>query len=119
MKAHDFSLDEKYNTVLVTVTNPFFPIIPDMTLEERQHLAKEDGLSTVELPLILLDNCATADKIKEWNRTKQTPFTELAVQRDDVRVTVSTVLSTISSEIHTSMFFRPRHRTIAKKRPCW
>ena len=88
VQAHDFALEDKYNTVIVSVTNAAFPIISDMTPEERQHRAERDELGTVELPLFILDNTSTVDKIKEFGRTKMTPFTEMAVTRNDFRVQV-------------------------------
>ena len=63
-----------------------------MTLEERQQRAESDELSTTELPLFLLDNASTVDKIKEWNRRKVTPHADLAVKRDDMRVQVTNIL---------------------------
>ena len=89
-----------------------------MTPEERQLRAREEELSTIELPLFILDNSATADKITEWNRTKQTPFTELAVRRDDVRVTVSLTLLNLPIEHSPHCIFRLQRHMTAKKQQC-
>ena len=88
MKSHDHELGPQYNNVIVSVTNAAFPIIPNLTVEERQQRAENDELSTTELPLFILDNSSTVDKIKEWNRRKNTPHTDLAVKRDDMRIQV-------------------------------
>ena len=57
-------------------------------MEERQQRAENDELSTTELPLFILDNCSTVDKVQEWNRRKVTPHSDLAVKRDDMRIQV-------------------------------
>ena len=81
-----------------------------MTLEERQQRAENDELSTVELPLFILDNSSTVDKIKEWNRRKVTPHSDLAVKRDDMRIQVILNLPHQIEVAFTvdNLFFRPR-----------
>ena len=107
VQAHDFKLDDKFNTVLVTVTNSSFPIIPDMTPEDRQSRAESDEPSTTELPIFVLDNSSTSDKIQEWNRTSVSPFRQFAVKRTDFRVAVSVIMNHIfnwKSEMLISKF---------------
>ena len=89
VQSHDFILDEKYKTVVVSVTNSQFPAIPDLTPEERQQRAEKDELSTKELPLFILDNVPPMKKVEEWNRKKTTPNSNYAVKRDDIRTEVS------------------------------
>ena len=89
IKAHDFELSEKYNTVVVTVTNAAFPAIATLSAEERQERAEKDELSTVELPVFMLDNIEASKKITEWDRSKSTPYADLEVDRKDYRVKVN------------------------------
>ena len=80
---------ENFNNVLVTVTNPTFPLIEDLSPEERQARADKDHLSTVEFPLFILDNSSTTKKIAEWSRaSNRTRYPGQAVKRADVRVEV-------------------------------
>ena len=79
-------MDDKFNNVLVTVTNSTFPLIDTLSNEERQARAEKDELSTVELPLFILDNLSTTKKVAEWTRVEKHPLTKLAVKRTDYRV---------------------------------
>ena len=88
MKAHDFQVNSRFNNVLVTVTNSAFPLIEDITPEERQARADLDELSTKEVPLIFIDNTSVAKKVKETNRNITGPYQDLMVKRDDIRVQV-------------------------------
>ena len=97
VQSHDFELDPKYKTAIVSVTNASFPIIPDLTPEERQQRAESDQLSTKELPLFILDNVSTSSKLEEWHRAKSsTPYTNYTVKRADARVEVSAFWSVYS-----------------------
>ena len=78
---------------MVSVTNSAFPLIQNMTVEERQERAEKDELSTVELPLFILDNSSTSNKIQEWERKKSTPFTQYGVKRNDFRIKVIRIMS--------------------------
>ena len=89
VKSHDFQMEDRYNTVLVTVTNPAFPSIDSLSPEERQERADKDELSTVEFPFCILDNTSTTKKIEEWSRSKRTQYGDQAVKREDFRVEVS------------------------------
>ena len=89
-------MGEEFNTVVVTVKNPTFPLIRKMTTEERQARAEKDELSTVECPLFILDNTSTTKKIAEWERNKSVHYKHCAVKRDDFRVEVNfTTFTTI------------------------
>ena len=81
--------------MLVTVTNPAFPLIDSLTPEERQARAEKDELSTKELPIMFIDNTSAAAKIKEVARRVTGPYADQAVQREDCRVEVNTNDNTI------------------------
>ena len=73
-----------------------------MTPEERQQRADNDELSTVELPLFILDNVSTSEKIKEWDRSKMTPHREFAVEREDIRTMVRKTSHDLPTMVQTS-----------------
>ena len=90
VKSHDFQMAPDFNNLLVTVTNPSFPLIQNMSPEERQARADKDELSTVEFPLFILDNTSTKLKIEEWSKpSSRIQYPEQAVKRADFRVEVS------------------------------
>ena len=80
-------------------------------MEERQKRAEKDELSTVEMPLFILDNVSTTKKIAEFNRTTHHKFQDMAVKREDIRVQVKQIfpLSSFSDIIiNTNKYPRAR-----------
>ena len=88
MLSHDFAINNNFNTVVVTITNAAFPLIANMSVEESQERAERDELSTMELPLFILDNTSLEDKVAEWERSKATPFSQYKITRSDPKVQV-------------------------------
>ena len=101
VKGHDFQVNNRFNNVLVTVTNAAFPLIDSLTPEERQARAEKDELSTKELPIMFIDNTTAATKIAEVARQITGPYADQAVQREDCRVQVS---PNNSSTVHETSF---------------
>ena len=87
------------------MTNAAFPLIDNLTVEERQKRAEKDELSTVEMPLFLLDNVSTTKKLAEFNRTQHHQFQDMVVQRDDVRVQVILIQSALVINLSILLIF--------------
>ena len=72
----------------MTVTNSAFPLIDDMSPEERQARAEKDELSTKEVPVFFIDNTTASSKAREFSQAQTSQYNDIKIKRDDIRIEV-------------------------------